>query len=144
MKKLLTATLALLVLAAFTGLSVGYNKKAGEAPAAYPPADTVTLSATPNMVSKNGCPVTAKPGRTNTAFIYPSYHYVNFEKFVGTSPSNPWVPWNPNMVTNSQGVTLPRTVPWNTKIRAWIQKVSPNHDKAYSNEFTCSEQNPKG
>ena len=141
MKKLLTATLALLVLAAFTGLSVGYNKKAGEAPAAYPPADTVTLSATPNMVSKNGCPVTAKPGLTNTAFIYPNYHYVNFEKFV----SGNWIALTPNaaMVTNSQGVAQ-RTVPWNTKLRAWITKASPNHDKAYSNEFTCGEQNPKG
>jgi hypothetical protein len=80
--------------------------------------------------------VTAKPGLTgNPAAIYGNYSYVYFE----TSPITPTIfsPWNPKMVTNSQGVTPSRTVPWNTKIRAWIYKVHPNHQKAYSNVFTC-------
>lgn len=137
MKKLLTMTLALIALAAFTGLSAAQEKKPVE-PAAIPPEDMVTLAATQNVVSKTGCPVTARPGFSgNPSYIYPNYHSVNFEKWV----SNTWVALqpNPSMVTNPQGVAS-RTVPWNTKIRAWITKV--NGQKAYSGEFTCGKQYP--
>lgn len=125
MKKLLTLTLALIVLAGFPGLS-----------AAKPPADMVTLSATKNIASKSGCPLTARPGRSaDPNQIFPNYNSVNFEKLV----NNNWVAWGQPMVTNSQGVTPSQTVPWNTKIRAWIYLVAPNQPKVYSNIFLCGE-----
>lgn len=141
MKKLLTATLALLVLAAFPGLSAAQEKKqapdkpkGGEATLAYPPADKVTLSGTNPVLPNKPCPVIAKPGLTNAASIYPNYHYVYFQKFVAPD----WIALTPtpSMVTNSQGVA-PRTVPRNTKIRAYIIKVGPTHVRAFSDEFTC-------
>ena len=143
MKKLLTAILALLALAAFPGLSAAQNEKAGEKQTAgkttlaIPPADNVTLWATNNIASTKGCPVTAKPGLTsNPAAIFAHYSYVNFERFV----SGHWVALTPNsaMVTNSAGVAQ-RTIPWSTKIRAWIYKVQANPAKAVSNEFTCEK-----
>ena len=111
--------MALIVLAAFSGLNVAQEekKRPEEQPATIPYADRLTLSATKNVLSKTGCSVTARPGYLgNPNFIDPNYHSVNFEKWV----SNNWVALtpNPSMVTNSQGVA-PRTVPWNTKIRAW-------------------------
>lgn len=117
MKKLLTVTLGVVMLAAFADLSV-----------AKPPADMVTLSAAQNVVSQKGCPVTARPGRSaDPNQIFPDYHSVNFEKWV----NNIWVAWGQPTVTNSQGVTPSQTVPWNTKIRAWIYLVAPNQPKAY-------------
>jgi hypothetical protein len=126
---LLTLTLALFFLAAFTSLSLGQNRKLEDA--SVPTADKVTLSGNSSIPSKK-CSVTARPGRTNATFNYPNYHYVNFERFVNSN----WVALPPNdVVTNSQGVTPARIVPWNARVRAWITKQ--NGQRADSNEFNC-------
>jgi len=70
MKKLLTLALALIVLTAFPGLSAAQEKKPVE-PLAPPPADKLTLSGTPNVISKKGCPVTARLVRSGTTYTYP-------------------------------------------------------------------------
>lgn len=100
MKKLLTLTLAIALLTAFAGLSAAQQKseeprsrvrgafeETKETTAAIPPADKLTLSATPNVVSKTGCPVTARLSYSNNAaFTYPG-KTVNFAVSSGPPPT---------------------------------------------------------
>lgn len=142
MKKLLTATLTLLVLAASPGLSATQNKKDGDKPntgerVAYPNADRLTLSPDPKVVSlKNECRVIVRPwySKDNTR------KYINqpvfFEKISG--PGNPPAP----VTTDTNGVRQ-ITVISGQKIRAVIGTgpIKPP-GATVSNEFTCNTQAP--
>lgn len=130
MKKLLTLTLALVVLSAFTGLSAAQEKKPVE-PAAIPWADKLTLSATPNVLSKTGCPVTARPGNSkNTAWIYPN-QLVDFVVVLGSGPAPA------SGKTDAKG-ELKRTVKSGQTVRAEIP-MGPNKPPLKSNDFACGE-----
>jgi hypothetical protein len=161
MKKLLTMTLTLIVLAAFTGLSAAQEKKgaveerrgtvrkgtdpetmkkAGEQPASLEP-NKVTLSATktppnaPVSISSKGCPVTAFVGVKCPMPCLPVQgRTVNFVKV----PSGPGIGTG---VSGANGNTLPFTVPWNTTIRAEVQ-VTYQPNPLRSDQFACGEQYP--
>ena len=134
MKKLLTLTLALIVLAAFTGLGAAQERKAGEkplAPAAISP-NTVTLSATKNMASLKGCPVTAWVGYKKLPFggpppvPTPGYSVTRVKVF----PPGPASSWG----TSDANGEVKGTISWNTTIKATVQS-GPN--LLTSNNFAC-------
>jgi hypothetical protein len=129
MKKLQTLTLSVVVLAAFTGLSAAQEKKL-MTPAAIPPADTLTLSATKNVASKTGCPVTARLSfKNNPAFTYPG-STVTFNIDNGP-PQTP-----PSCVTNAKS-ECPSTVKNGQTVHATDSKFLLT-----SNKFTCSGKFP--
>lgn len=125
MKKLLTLAVALVALAAFTGLSVAQEKKP-MTPAAIPPADTLTLSAAKNVASKTGCPVTARlSNKNNPAFTYPG-STVTFAVDSGSG------------APPQSGVTDAKSE-WKTTVKNG-QTVHATDSKFLltSNQFTCS------
>jgi hypothetical protein len=108
----------------------GDKPKAGETTLAIPPADTLTLSENPNVVSKTGCPVIARPwNSSNPNWIYPGQP-LNFVKVPGGQ-----VPFSGK--TNAKGI-LPWTVPWNTTIRAEVPSAPNKPPLLISNDFKCS------
>ena len=136
MKKLLTLAIAIVALAAFTGLSVAQEKKAGgkpAEPAAIPYADKVTLSATQKLASTTGCPVTARVGNlANPAWVYPG-QTVNF---VLVSPSPPPAP--PSGVADAKS-EVKRTVKHGQTVQATIQTPK---GLVTSNNFACAKWYP--
>jgi hypothetical protein len=147
MKKLVTATLVLLVLAAFPGLSAAQEKKqapdkpkGGQATIAYPNADRLTLSLDPKVASiKKECRVIARPWYSkDNARKYPRQPMF-FEK-IPSSPPNPQAPAHGE--TDINGV-LHRTVISGQKIRAVLGIGPPKAPGAVvSNWFTCNAQPP--
>jgi len=122
MKKLLTLALGAVVLAVFTS---------GETTLAIPPANTVTLSATQNVASKSGCPVTAWVGFVNPqGQKFPLKDNTVFFVKVSGQGSKPQ-----DGLTDSKG-ELKRTVPSNTTIRA---EIHPPNGTVKSNDLACSE-----
>jgi len=132
MKKLLTLALGVVVLAAFTGLSAAQERKSGPKssaqeqkagkkpvePAAIPPADTLTISPDPKVLSRKGCAVIARPWYSgNPKFTY-SNHYVRFVKVPGGQVLF-------SGKTNAKGI-LPWGVPNNTTIRAEDYGLAPD------------------
>jgi hypothetical protein len=132
MKKLLTLTVALVFLVAFSGLSAAQEKKPVE-PAAIPWADKVTLSATPkNVVSKTGCPVTARVGHSaNPAWVFPG-NTVNFVVVSGPGPT-------PASGQTDAKSEVKRTVKGGQTVRATIQTPK---GIVTSNSFACGEKYP--
>lgn len=138
MKKYLTLALAIALLTAFTGLSAAQQKsgeprsrvrgafeETKETTAAIPPADKLTLSATPNVASKAGCPVTAWLSYSkNPVFTYPG-SIVTFA--VDSGPSQP---------------PSPCTTDATSKCKSTVKSGQTVHttDSKYqltSNKFTC-------
>lgn len=130
MKKLLTLTLGVVVLVAFTGVSAAQEKKAPVGPASTKAADKLELSATKNLESRAGCPVTARPYLSNTQFIFPGWDV----KFVWVSGQLKFPVPRPGK-TDSKG-ELRVIVPWNTTIRAELPNTKP---LVKSNNFTCGD-----
>lgn len=144
MKKLLTATLVLLVLAAFPGLSAAQEKKqapdkpkGGQATLAGPPADRLTLTEITSLKPQQECRVIVRPCRTpctgNNAWKYAGAD-VFFEKVPGSKPGVPPKP----IKTDANGVRAV-TVLGGQKIRAvYGTDQQPRPYALVSNEFTCS------
>jgi hypothetical protein len=138
MKKLLTATLVLLVLAAFPGLSAAQEKKKApdkpkETMLPNPPPDRLTLSKADPGAAPHGnvCPVIARPWYSgNNAYKYPD-RLVVFVKV-----SKPFIPGEPppSGTTNTNGV-LWRTVDGGLTIHA-VLGTGPS--ALVSNNFTCT------
>jgi hypothetical protein len=136
MKKLLTLAVVLVALAAFAGLGGAQERKPAEKPKAgettlvIPPADKLTLSATKNMASLKGCPVTARLSYSNNAaFTYPG-KTVNFAVSSGPPPTPP------SGVTDAKS-EVKRTVKSGQTVRAMAPAYSLT-----SNDFACSEKYP--
>ncbi len=141
-----TRTLAITAIAVLVFVSVAGSQQSteiylneaivttGENLPIIPQANTVKLSATANVLSKSGCPMTAWVGFINTqGQKYPLKNYmVNFVKVSGsgTAPASG--------VTNVKG-ELRRVVPSNTVVRATVQ----SYQLLTSNDYKCGEQNPK-
>ncbi|WP_337286321.1 hypothetical protein [Candidatus Methylomirabilis sp.] len=135
MKKLLAAAVALVALAAFTGLGVAQEKKTGGKPvepSAIPWADKIILSSTANVVSKASCPVTARPGSSINASWTFSGQAVNFIPPAAVlSPPPPWV-------TDTKG-EVKVTIKGGQTVQATIQTPKGT---VTSNSFACSGQYP--
>jgi hypothetical protein len=148
MKKLLTLAVGAVVLATFTGLSVAQERKAGPKssaqeqkagkkpvePAAIPPADTLTVSSDPNVVSYKGCPVIARPwNKSNPKWTYAGQP-LKFVKVPGGQVLF-------SGKTNAKGI-LPWTVPNNTTVRAESPGMPNKPPLLISNDFACGEKYP--
>ncbi len=98
--------------------------------AVIPPANKVTLSATKNVLSKKGCPVTAWVGYVPTSGQpKPTANYtVNFVKDSGQGSAPP------SGTSDSKG-EVKVIVQWDTVIHATVQSQT----LLTSNQFTCGK-----
>ncbi len=141
-----TRTLAITAIAVLVFVSVAGSQQSteiylneaivtkGEKMPFIPQANTVKLSATANVLTKSGCPMTAWVGFVNTqGQKYPLKNYaVSFVK-VSSSGAAP-----ASGVTDVKG-ELRRVILSNTVVRATVQ----SSQLLTSNDFTCGEQHPK-
>jgi hypothetical protein len=130
MMKNLTLTFGMLVLTTFIGLSAAQGRKAGAEPAVLPPPpNMITLSATPNVLSKKGCPVTARPQHSgNAALIYPNRAMTFVPANAVLSP--PPAQWK----TDATG-KLKITIKFGQTVKATIQTGTTT---VTSNSFACT------
>lgn len=112
-------------------ISEGVNASA-DSDRAIPAANKVTLSATPNIMSKAGCPMTAWVGYVDTqGNKSPLKNYtVNFVKVSGNGAA-------PAPGVSDANGQVKRTIPWNTVVKATVQ----SNQLLTSNTFSCGASN---